>query len=191
MKIQACSGFKIMAPAVVAALVVAAAVTGALSPASVLAAGFERIPMAPVWSGHPVNFAIETVDGWQYVAFYDAERRMTVAQRSLDSTNWKFRRLPSVLDWDSHCHVVMAVDSSGFVHVSGNMHGQRLVYFKSTRPHDITTFEQPGMVGSREKRVTYPLFFRGVDDRLLFQYRDGGSGNGAQILNAYETENRT
>ncbi|MDH3745349.1 MAG: hypothetical protein OES47_09635, partial [Acidobacteriota bacterium] len=36
--------------------------------------GFEIVDVARVWSGHPVNFALETVDDRQYVAFYDDER---------------------------------------------------------------------------------------------------------------------
>jgi hypothetical protein len=169
----------------------ALALIGALLIAGPLAADLDRVSVAPVWSGHPVNFAIETVGGRQYVAFYDSERRMTVAQRSLESSEWSFQRLPSVLEWDSHSDVVMAVDSAGFIHVSGNMHRQRLVYFRSVRPHDISVFVQPGMVESLEKWVTYPVFLRGADDRLFFQYRYGTSGKGVQILNAYETERQS
>lgn len=154
-------------------------------------AAFEWVAVAPVWSGHPVNFAIETVDDLQYVAFYDAERRMTVAQRSLDSTEWRFERLPSVLGWDSHSDVVLAVDRAGYVHVSGNMHGQKLVYFRSAEPHDISVFEAPGMVGTLERRVSYPVFLRGPEGRLFFQYRDGKSGDGVQIVNAYDVATRS
>ena len=45
----------------------------------------ERVDVAPAWSGHPVGFSIETADDRQYVAFYDAQRRMTVAARTLGS----------------------------------------------------------------------------------------------------------
>lgn len=157
---------------------------------------FESLDVAPVWSGHPVHFAIETVDRWQYVAFYDAERRMTVAQRSLDSARWVFCRLASVVGWDSHNYIAMAVDADGYIHVSGNMHGDRLVYFRSTGPHDISSFESPGMVGDLERRVTYPRFMsrnRGSGDsqgELYFQYRDGKSGDGEQILNAYDVASK-
>ncbi|MFQ5526120.1 MAG: BNR-4 repeat-containing protein [Thermoanaerobaculia bacterium] len=150
--------------------------------------GFERIDVAPVWSGHPVNFAIETSGGWQYVAFYDPARRMTVAQRRLDSVEWTFSTLPSTVGWDSHNYLVLAVDRAGFVHVSGNMHGDRLVYFRSKAPHDVSAFDRPGMVGGLEREVTYPSFVRDVEERLLFHYRDGISGNGAQIVNAFDEE---
>lgn len=160
-------------------------------PAVARGEAFEVIDVAPVWAGHPVHFALETHAGRQYVAFYDDQRRMTVAVRSLDSTDWSFQRLPSVLGWDSHNYVAMAVDQAGFIHVSGNMHGDPLVYFRSSAPHDISAFERPAMVGDGERRVTYPRFLVGRDGRLFFQYRDGKSGAGVQIFNAYDLATKT
>ncbi len=160
-----------------------------LNPAAA-GAGLESVDVASVWAGHPVRFALETSGEWQYVAFYDSKRRMTVAQRTLDSDNWTLHRLPSVVGWDSHNYIAMAVDGAGHIHISGNMHGDRLVYFRSVAPHDISAFDKPGMVGSLEKRVTYPRFLYGVDDELLFQYRDGKSGDGAQIVNAYDLDSK-
>ncbi len=153
--------------------------------------GFESIDVAPVWAGHPVHFAIETSDRWQYVAYYDPERRMTVAQRSLDSVDWSFQRLPSIIGWDSHNYIAMAVDAAGFIHISGNMHGDKLVYFRSAAAHDISVFETPGMVGELEKRVSYPHFIHGADTELYFQYRNGKSGDGVQILNAYDIDSKS
>src|ERR1044072_6272746 len=46
------------------------------------------IDISPVWAGHPVGFALLTHNDRQYIAFYDAERRMTVAARTLDSDRW-------------------------------------------------------------------------------------------------------
>jgi hypothetical protein len=165
----------------VAAVVTTATVAGQLSVV-------ERVPVAPVWSGHPVGFAIETAGERQYVAFYDAERRMTVGARDLGSSEWTFEVLPSRLGWDSHGEVVIATDSAGFVHVAGNMHGDPLVYFRSRRPHDISTLERGAMVGSKERRVTYPRFVRDSVGALFFHYRDGKSGNGVRIFNRWDPE---
>ncbi len=41
-----------------------------------------------VWSGHPVGFSLLTAPPDQFVAYYDRERWMTVAQRKLGETNW-------------------------------------------------------------------------------------------------------
>jgi hypothetical protein len=44
------------------------------------------------------------------------------------------------------------------------------------------------MTGKNEVRCTYPKFMRDADSRLIFHYRDGGSGNGAEIYNVYDPE---
>lgn len=155
------------------------------------AAGYDWIDVAPAWAGHPVNFAMVTQGDFQYVGFYDAERRMTIAQRRLDSTHWSFAKLPSRVEWDSHNDISLEVDRDGFLHVSGNMHGDRLVYFRSVGAHDISDFERPGMVGKREKQVTYPRFLASGDGRLYFHYRDGKSGAGSTILNRYDESSKS
>jgi hypothetical protein len=44
------------------------------------------------------------------------------------------------------------------------------------------------MIGNAEQRVSYPEFFRLANGNLLFLYRDGGSGQGNLILNAYDSK---
>lgn len=148
------------------------------------------LEVGPVWSSHPVHFALVTTERRQYVAYYDPEQWMTVAARDLDSEQWTHTRLSTQIGWDSHNHVAMAVDEEGYVHVSGNMHNVPLIYFRSARPHDISEFERLGMAGTHEQSVTYPEFFRGPEGQLVFAYRDGGSGNGDHIFNAYDVETR-
>ena len=91
----------------------------------------EVIDLGPVWSAHPVGFCLVTHPPFQFAAYYDAERRMTVAQRRLDSKEWSFHRLPSQLGWDSHNYVTLAIDPANNLHVSGNMHNVPLIYFRS------------------------------------------------------------
>jgi len=144
-----------------------------------------RLDIGAVWSGHPVGFFLLTQGRTQYVAFYDHQRRMTVARRDLSDRRWEFKRLDSVLGWDSHNYVTMAMDSEGRLHLSGNMHASPLVYFRADRPGDIQSLRRvAAMVGSLEKRCTYPRFISGPNGQLVFTYRDGGSGKGNQIYNA-------
>jgi hypothetical protein len=155
------------------------------------AAGTPRVTrvleVAPVWSGHPVGFDLVTRGEHQFIAFYDAQRRMTIASRTLPADRWQFQRLPSTLGWDSHNFVALAIDDEGYLHVAGNMHVSPLVYFRSTTPWDITTLEPVHrMVGREERRCTYPQFFQGPGGALLFTYRDGVSGNGNQVYNVYD-----
>ena len=159
----------------------------ALGAAPLVAA--EPLDIAPVWAGHPVGFALLTRDQQQLVAFYDADRRMTIGARPLGQSHWQLVRLPSQLGWDSHNYVTMAVDTAGRIHVSGNMHCQPLVYFRTERPGDITSFRNvPTMVGRNEKHCTYPRFLQGPGGELIFTYRDGRSGSGDQYCNVYDAK---
>jgi hypothetical protein len=145
-----------------------------------------------VWPGHPVGFALLTHGPDQYVAFYDAERNMTVAHRRLDEDRWTTRTLPSKVGWDSHNSLTMAIDEAGQLHLAGNMHVNPLVYFRTRTPGDVTTFERiASMTGDREERCTYPRFIEGPNGQLTFMYRDGGSGNGRRIFNRYDASTQT
>ncbi len=189
--------------AAVACLIVAIsiAISVAISVALPVAAGERKrggptvemsLDVAPVWPGHPVGFCLLTDRNRQYVAYYDARRRMTVAMRALESKQWRYKVLPSNVGWDSHNSITMVLDEAGHVHLSGNMHCVPLIYFRTTRPRDIGTFEQVrSMVGPNERRCTYPRFMRGADGELIFHYRDGGSGRGNEIYNVYDLRSKT
>ena len=153
------------------------------------------LDVAPVWSGHPVRFALLTVGDRQAVGYYDADRRLTVAVRSLGERTWTFAPLPRTTGWDSHNSVAMAVDSDGFVHLAADMHSSPLVYFRSRHPLDepftADSFEPVHrMTGDREDRVTYPVFLQDADGGLVFMYRHGSSGDGDQIVNRYDATAR-
>jgi len=151
----------------------------------------KTIDVAPVWSGHPVRFCLLTHGKQQFVAFYDARRQMTVGVRKLDSDKWHFVKLPQQVGWDSHNSITMTLDDDGHIHLSGNMHCVPLIYFRTKKPLDIDSFERvPAMVGSNERRCTYPVFLRGAKGELIFTYRDGGSGNGNQIWNVYDLKTK-
>jgi len=152
----------------------------------------ESLPVARVWSGHRVGFCLLTQGDVQYVAYYDRDRRMTIGRRATSATHWQQAKLDSVLGWDSHNYVTMAVDERGHLHVTGNMHCHPLVYFRSERAGDVASLRRvPAMVGRRETRCTYPRFIRGPKDELIFTYRDGGSGRGARLYNVYDVETAT
>jgi hypothetical protein len=155
-----------------------------------------------VWAGHPVGFSLMTQDNRQYIAYYNEDRHMTVGQRNLDEETFDLLTLPvfdreegngtsTILNWDSHNSVTLGMDKEGYIHLSGNMHVHPITYFKSTRPNDIHSLKQEmEMVGSNEERCTYPKFMTTRDGELIFHYRDGGSGNGNEIYNIYNTESR-
>lgn len=149
------------------------------------------IPVDDVWSGAPVGFQLSTRGSRQYVAYYSAERQMVIACRDLDSETWTCQKLEDKVGWDSHNSITFAFDSEGHIHLSGNMHGVPLRYYRTTTPGDITSLVRvESMTGEREQRVTYPRFGRSPEGELLFSYRDGGSGNGSEIVNIYDVKAR-
>jgi hypothetical protein len=151
----------------------------------------DTVDVALVWSGHPVGFALLTNGPVQYACYYDQDRHMTLASRILDEANWTYQPLPSTTGWDMHNYITMALDRDGFLHVSGNMHGDPLVYFRMTEKDDVASMVQESMTGESEDRVTYPKFFYTGSGDLLFMYRDGGSGNGRRFINIYDTQTGT
>lgn len=139
-----------------------------------------------VWAGHAVGFSMLTNPPHQFVAYYDSARVMTIAQRRLNKTVWKKQALPETLGWDSHNYITMALDRKGYLHVSGNMHADSLVYFQASTPYDVSSLtRKEKLIGDLEHRVTYPRFFPHPTGDLIFTYRDGGSGNGNQVYNRY------
>jgi len=150
----------------------------------------ERIEIDQVPSWFPVGFCLLTHDDHQCVAYYNAKHEMIVAKRGLAERAWQKVKLPSKVGWDSHNYITMAVDSRGDLHLSGNMHCVPLIYFRTQKPGDITTFKRLPMTGKEEQRCTYPRFMQNADGDLIFMYRSGGSGNGRRFFNAYDTETR-
>lgn len=150
----------------------------------------DSLKVSNVWSGHPVDFAFIYRDGNQYIGYYDTLRRMTIAVRSVNSRSIRYTNLPSTIGWDSHNYIAIALDSPGYIHVSGNMHSSPLVYFRSGSPFNIENITKANMTGDKESSVTYPVFFNGPDGKLIYMYRDGSSGNGNQIFNKWNSETK-
>ena len=166
----------------------------------------ERIVVDQIWSAVSVGFCLLTHGNDQYIAYYNAKRRMVVGQRRLSERSFRLTTLSSLSEappngrgdsstvqgWDSHNSITMTVDAAGHLHLSGNMHCNALTYFRSRKPGDASTLEQVvAQVGTQEDRCTYPKFMNGPDGRLIFHYRDGSSGNGDEIYNIYDTRSQT
>ena len=161
----------------------------------------EQTDVAPVWSAHRIGSPVLlTHSPFQYVGYYDADRYLTVAQRQLDSEDWRFYRFPIQMGWPTggHAKLTLAVDRDGYLHVSSYRRGllqgppspPDILYYRSESPHDIGSFERLQMV-SPEEAPGYPTFITGPDGTLYFQYRQGSSGRGDQIYNVYDPDTRT
>jgi hypothetical protein len=144
--------------------------------------------IADVWSGTTVVFDAIEHNGIVYFGYYDPDRWLSVAELNQSTGTICRNRLKSrFAGWDSHNNVVLAFDTAGGVHVAGNMHASRLVY-GSAPPGDLSSLALRPMIGRNEESITYPTFVNRPDGRLLFVYRDGASGDGRWLVNAYDGE---
>ncbi len=161
----------------------------------------KKTDVAPVWSVHEIGRPrLITCDEMQYVAYYDADRFLTLAQRNLDSENWTKYVFPVQMGWATggHAKLTLVLDRDGYIHISsyrrsllkGPPPPPQKIYYRSKKPHDISKFERLTMI-SKDEDPGYPTFISGPDDELYFTYRQGGSGAGDQIFNIYNPETRT
>lgn len=147
-----------------------------------------------VWAGHSVGFAAITSSTHIYVAYYDANRQLSVAQRPLNNpAHWVYHKLDTWLGWDSHNLIAMALDGEGALHVAANMHVDPLTYFKSAPSGDVRTLKRADVMvePAKETAMTYPVFLKDSAGRLIFKYRDGTSGRGNEIYNLYNETTRS
>lgn len=141
-----------------------------------------------IWSGVRTTIgAAEPAPGHLLVAYYDAERRVTLASADAASGQVCITHFDSLFSgWDGHNLLAMAVAADGTVHVAGNAHAQKLFYAEG-KADDIGTVRQGPMTGKDEDRATYPTFYRAAGDRLVFLYRSGGSGDGSWLANGWQS----
>ncbi|CAB3806009.1 BNR repeat-containing protein [Paraburkholderia fynbosensis] len=144
-----------------------------------------EITIDRAWGGARVAFdALENKD-YLYVAYYDADRWLTVAQVNKCNGGLEKIRVPSRFGgWDEHNSIALAFDAENRLNVSGNMHVSPLVYARMDVPDRLAGLSiLRGMVGADEERTTYPYFFRFPDGALAFSYRSGQSGDGIELIN--------
>lgn len=129
--------------------------------------------------------------GFQYICFYDRRGNVIVGKRKLSKNRWKLRVTPfngNVMD--AHNGISLGIDGEGFLHLAYGMHGSKLKYAKSLKPHSIKFSSLMPMTGEEEERVTYPEFHTMGNGNLLFFYRNGRSGNGNMAIKMYCLEKR-
>ncbi len=144
------------------------------------------------WAGSSVNVVanarqpVFTHGRTQFAAFYDADRFMVLARRSIEGREWETRRTAHLGNAaDAHNSVSLVVDGAGILHVAWDHHTSPLNYARGVAPGSIDLGPKQSMTGRLESRVTYPQFHRLPGGDLLFLYRDGASGSGALVLTRY------
>jgi len=147
------------------------------------------------WASNSVNtvvFRKNSLFTWrdtQFVAYYNQERFVVLGKRKQGTNNWVLKQTPYQGNTaDAHNDISIIVDGDGYLHISWDHHNNSLRYARGLKPGSLELSEKQAMLGTEEKSVTYPEFYKIPDGNLLFFYRDGGSGRGDLIINKYDTK---
>ncbi|MFD1858890.1 hypothetical protein EHW97_05595 [Aeromicrobium camelliae] len=163
--------------------------------------GASMSPLSPAWANNSVNATVfrrnsvvsHEADGvvHQFTAYYDENGALVLARRS-GGGRWEYERsMHTGNPTDAHNSISIAVDGSGYLHVSWGHHNSPLSYARSVAPLSLELGPKESMVGRGETLVTYPEFYRLPDGGLFFLYRFGRSGAGDLVLNRYDPPHRT
>ncbi|KAA1259899.1 hypothetical protein LF1_24360 [Rubripirellula obstinata] len=144
---------------------------------------------------------LTTYRGYQYVTYYDAQRRVCIGRRKLPSSDWEIIRFQDhkFKTNDSHNATVLGIcDKDGTIHMAFDHHATPLNYRVSKLgvAHDpdsvAWTAELFGGVShtlgsvTPDDSVTYPRFVPAPNGNLMLYYRAVTSGNGDGIIEEYD-----
>jgi hypothetical protein len=137
--------------------------------------------------------------GYQYTAWYTADRSAVVARRQLPSGAWEKVVLPHRLSTDdSHNVISLGISpTDGRLHIAMDTHNTTVFYVKSeaglvsnpaSRTWSAARFGavQRNLDGVDLGGISYPQFVVTPERRLQLSYRTGGSGNGTNELAEYD-----
>jgi hypothetical protein len=201
----------------VAAPAAASATPDPASPAfRVSTVGHHGMPKNIVPKGAAWNFgpgSLWTHRGWQYAAYWDDARQVSVARRQLPDGAWAVVSLPGYQRTknvnrgkggavsqgfgDGHEKVAMGISPDGVIHLAFDHHLSTLHYRTSRRPvaadpatqvwsADLFGPVQDHLGGPKLASVTYPSFTADGTRFVLYLRLGGGSGNANSHFFTYE-----
>jgi len=139
-----------------------------------------------------------TYKGFQYAAWYTADRSAVVARRALGAADWSRVTLAHRLKSDdSHNVISMGVSKTdGRLHLTMDAHSDGFFYVKSVAGLlDNAPAWTPAVFGAVRTTLdglalttqfTYPQFISTPEGKLQLSYRVGISGNGRNALAEYD-----
>lgn len=141
-----------------------------------------------------------TYKGYQYAAWYTADKNAVVGRRVLGGSTWSTVRVGHTLkSSDSHNVISMGVSKTdGRLHLNMDSHSDGFTYVKSVaglmdNPSGLTWIAsrfgspQPTLDGlALTTQFTYPQFISTPEGKLQLSYRVAVSGNGRNALAEYD-----
>lgn len=146
-------------------------------------------------AGTAFTSAASDAAGNIYAVYIDPQPRLTVLKKSVTGVVTQTIVRTNVTPNTFHVKPSVAVDKLGYIHVTGDMHNQPWVYYRSFLPEDISSFEQlttlPGNM------ITYPQFFKDGNGDLFITFRHKvkvdvwSAGSSAGGIIRYDAVNRS
>jgi len=142
-----------------------------------------------------------TSRGYQYVTYFDAQRRVCIGRRKLPDGKWENIQFKDhkFKTNDSHNSAVIGIcEKDGTIHMAFDHHASPLNYriSKQGAAHDPESVKWDAKLFSpvlhtlgsvkTHERVTYPRFFPAPNGNLMFYYRSVTSGNGNGEIEEYD-----
>ncbi len=141
-------------------------------------------------------------NGWQYAAFYNSNRHVTVQRRQLPNGSWESAVLTDYTQTtnDNHNNISIGISPlDGRLHLAFDHHDDELHYRysiadltdnPSSHNWDASLFGnvQNHMNNGTISPLTYPRFITAPDGTLVFEGRLGQSGNGESWLWRYDND---
>lgn len=149
--------------------------------------------------------AVLTHHGFQYVGYYDGDRRVCLARRKLPSGDWQVIRFQDYLFKNNDTHNFISIGAcpgDGTIHMAFDHHAHVLHYRVSRQgaadnPESVTWDAslfgpvRSELAGKTIAGVTYPRFFATPEGKLQMTYRVGASGGGDMIMHDYDPDRGT
>lgn len=136
---------------------------------------------------------ITTQNGSIFLCYIDGNLDIIAASRPLTGGPWSYGVVDTGNLDDAHNACSLGIDPHGYIHISYNQHNNpALNYKRSTTPYNVSGGWQdasslmPLHPSSFPPSLSYPVFIR-AGSSLLFLYRQGGSGNGDECMNRYDS----
>lgn len=141
-----------------------------------------------------------THKGYQYIAYYDGDRRVCLSRRKLPQGAWETLRFTDYHFASNDAHNVVSMGicpNDGTIHIAFDHHVHPLHYKVSVKgmasdpeqaKWDISSFGaiKNELEEGKPIKITYPKFWATPDGNLQMNYRVRGSGNGDRILVDYD-----
>ena len=143
-----------------------------------------------------------THENHQYVGYYDHQRRVCIARRTLPDGVWEILRFADYAFKVNDAHNTISLGicpNDGTIHIAFDHHARGLNYRvskKGVATHPESVRWDAALFGEIRSRlgevevpsITYPRFWRTPEGELQLCWRRNGSGDGDRMLADYDSK---